>query len=66
MDYYNTLVSLAKLASENSKNEYSIIDYAFGFVPVKNGENKVKEVGNDFFKISHWLLNEMETSNGES
>lgn len=62
MDYYNTLVSLAELASENTNNEYSITDYAFGFIPFKNGENKVQEVGNDFFSIAHWLLIEAENN----
>lgn len=59
MKYYNTLVSLAELASENG-NEYSITDYAFGFIPFKNGENKVQEVGNTFIDIAQWLLKEME------
>lgn len=66
MDYYNTLVSLAKLASENTNNEYSVTDYAFGFIPFKNGENKVQEVGNSFIDIAHWLLNEMENNHGKS
>lgn len=61
MKYYNTLISLAELASENG-NEYSITDYAFGFIPFKNGENKTQEIGNDFFSIAHWLLIEAEVS----
>ena len=59
MKCYNILVSLAELASENGNSEYSIIDYAFGYIPFKNGENKVQEVGNNFIDIAHWLLNEM-------
>lgn len=59
MKYYDTLVSLAELASENG-NTYSITDYAFGFIPFKNGENKVQEVGNDFSSVARWLLNEAE------
>ena len=44
MDYYEILVSLAKIAGENGKNSYSVVDYALGFIPFKNGENKVQEV----------------------
>lgn len=62
MNYYETLVSLVELASKNG-NTYSITDYALGFIPFKNGENKVQEVGNDFFSIAHWLLDEAETNN---
>ena len=62
MEYYKILVSLAELASKNG-NTYSITDYAFGFIPFKNGENKVREIGDKFLDIAHWLLNEMETNN---
>ena len=60
MKYYETLVSLAEIASENGKNTYSITDYAFGFIPFKNGKNMVQEVGNNFFSIANWLLSEAE------
>lgn len=62
MDCYKILLSLAELASADGKNEYIITDYAFGFIPFKNGENKVQEIGNNFFNIAHWLLNEMENN----
>ena len=58
MKYYKILVSLAEIAGENGKNTYDIIDYALGFIPFKNGENKVQEVGDNFIDIAHWLLNE--------
>ncbi len=61
MKYYKTLVLLAELASKNG-NAYSITDYAFGFIPFKNGENKVQEIGDRFFDIAHWLLNEAENN----
>lgn len=52
----------AELASKNG-NTYSVTDFAFGFIPFKNGENKVQEIGSDFLNIAHWLLNEMEEKN---
>lgn len=62
MECYKILLSLAELASKNG-NTYSITDYAFGFIPFKNGENKVREVGDKFLSIAHWLLNEAEANN---
>lgn len=62
MECYKILLSLAELASKNG-NTYSITDYAFGFIPFKNGENKVQEVGDKFLNIAHWLLNEAEANN---
>lgn len=62
MHYYKTLVSLAEIAGENGINTYSITDCAFGFIPFKNGENKVQEVGRDFISVAHWLLNEAEAN----
>lgn len=61
MKYYEVLVSLAELASKNG-NIYSITDYAFGFIPFKNGENKVQEIGDKFLDIAHWLLYEIEAT----
>ena len=58
MKYYEALVLLAEVASESGKNTYKVTDYALGFIPFKNGENKVKEVGNDFLSIAHWLTSE--------
>ena len=62
MGFYETLVFLAELAGKNGNNTYSITDYAFGFIPFKNGENKVSEVGNSFTKIARWLLDEAENN----
>jgi hypothetical protein len=62
MECYKILLSLAELASTNG-NTYSITDYAFGFIPFKNGENKVQEVGDKFLNIAHWLLYEAEANN---
>ena len=62
MECYKILLSLAEFASTNG-NTYSITDYAFGFIPFKNGENKVQEVGDKFLNIAHWLLDEAEANN---
>ena len=56
--YYKALALLAELAGDCGDNKYSVTDYAFGFIPFKNGENKVKEVGNGFTEIAHWLIDE--------
>lgn len=58
MKYYNTLALLAEIAGEYGENTYSVTDFAFGFIPFKNGENKSKEVGIEFDKIAHWLIDE--------
>lgn len=60
MDVYLILVDLAKLATATGKGTYSITDYACGFIPFKNGENKVSEVGTSFLSIARWLLDEIE------
>ena len=60
MKHYEILVSLTELASADGNNKYNITDFAFGFIPFKNGENKTEEVGNDFFNIARWLINEAE------
>ena len=57
--YYETLMLLAKIAEEHGEDKYDITDFAFGFIPFKNGENKTKEIGNDFVNIARWLLNEI-------
>ena len=57
--HYEALVLLAKIAEERTGNKYGITDFAFGFIPFKNDENKVKEVGDDFVNIAHWLLDEL-------
>lgn len=56
--YYKALALLAELAGEYGNNTYSVTDYALGFIPFKNGENKIKEVGNGFDEIAHWLIEE--------
>lgn len=59
MKYYKILASLAEIASENG-NSYNVTDYACGFIPFKNGKNKVQEIGHDFFSVARWLLDEAE------
>lgn len=59
MKYYKILALLAEIASENG-NDYSVTDYACGFIPFKNGKNKVQEIGHDFFSVARWLLDEAE------
>lgn len=56
--YYEVLALLAEIAGEYDENEYSITTYAFGYIPFKNGENKINEVGNKFIDVAQWLLSE--------
>lgn len=61
MDKYIEVISLlAELAGEYGDNTYSVHTYALGYIPFKNGENKVNEVGNKFIDVAHWLLDESE------
>ncbi|MBQ8527242.1 MAG: hypothetical protein IJ429_02095 [Lachnospiraceae bacterium] len=60
--YYKALELLAELAGEYGENEYSITDYVFGFIPFKNGKNVSKDVGTEFAKIAHWLIDESVTN----
>ena len=60
--YYEILVQLAEMAEEYGSNKYSIMDFALGAIPFKNGENKAKEVGTSFIEISRWLLDETENN----
>lgn len=60
MDVYPILTQLAALATATEKGTYTVTDYALGFIPFKNGENKVTEVGNSFLSIARWLLDELE------
>ena len=60
--YYEILVQLAEMAEECGSNKYSIMDFALGAIPFKNGENKAKEVGTSFIEISRWLLDETENN----
>ena len=57
---YNALKQLAEITGEYTNNTYEIVDYALGFIPFKNGVNKVNEVGNDFISITRWLICEAE------
>lgn len=56
--YYKALALLAEIAGEYGVNEYSVTDCVFGFITFKNGENKSKEVGIEFDKVAHWLIDE--------
>lgn len=56
--YYEALALLAELAGDYGDNTYSVTDYAMGFIPFKNGENRVMEVGNQFTEVAHWLIDE--------
>lgn len=56
--YYKSLELLAEIAGEYGDNRYSVTDFAFGFIPFKNGENKSKEVGIEFSDVAHWLIDE--------
>ena len=62
--YYEILVQLAEIAEEFGSNKYSILDFASGAIPFKNGENKAEEVGTSFLEISRWLLDEAENNFG--
>lgn len=64
--YYKTLELLTEIAMEHGKNEYSVTDFAFGFIPFKNGENKSKEVGISFADVAHWLIEEGKNNFEES
>ena len=56
--YYKTLQLLAEIAEDYGTDTYSVTNFAFGFVPFKNGENKSKEVGIEFSDVAHWLIDE--------
>lgn len=60
--YYEALKLLAELAGEYGDNTYKIVDFALGFIPFKNGENKSKEVGIDYNSIARWLIDEGEAN----
>ena len=61
MDKYGEAIALlAELAGEYGDDTYSVQTYALGYIPFKNGENKVNEVGNKFVDIARWLLDESE------
>lgn len=56
--YYEALALLAELAGEYGNNTYSVTDYAMGFIPFKNRENKAGVVGVQFSEVAHWLIDE--------
>ena len=64
--YYEAITLLAELAGEYGDNTYSVQTYALGYIPFKNGENKINEVGNKFIDIAHWLLDESEKNFNDS
>lgn len=57
---FQILTSLSEIAGETEKNKYEVIDFAFGFIPFKNGVNMSQEIGNSFLRIARWLLDETE------
>ena len=59
---YNALKQLAEIAGEYGDNRYDIVDCDLGFIPFKNGVNKVEEVGNDFGSVARWLIWEGEVN----
>lgn len=58
--YIEAITLLAELAGEYGNNTYTVQPYALGYIPFKNGENMVNEVGTKFIDIAHWLLDESE------
>ena len=66
VNHYEIITQLAELAGEHGENTYSVQTYALGYIPFKNGENKVNEIGNKFTDIAHWLLNEAEKNFNEN
>jgi len=64
--YYEALALLAELAGEYGDNTYSITTCALGYIPFKNGENKINEVGNKFIDVARWLLDEAENNFNDS
>lgn len=64
--YIEAITLLAELAGEYGDNTYSVQTYALGYIPFKNGENMVSEVGTKFVDIAHWLLDESEKNFNDS
>ena len=64
--YYEVITLLAELAGEYGDNTYSVSSCALGYIPFKNGENKVNEAGSKFTDVAHWLLDESEKNLNES
>ena len=53
---------LAELAGEYDDNTYSVQTCALGYIPFKNGENKVNEVGSKYVDVARWLIDESEVN----
>ena len=64
--YIEAITLLTELAGEYGDNTYSVQTYALGYIPFKNGENMVNEVGTKFVDIAHWLLDESEKNFNDS
>lgn len=64
--YCEAIALLAELAGEYGDNTYSVQTYALGYIPFKNGENKVNEVGNKYIDVARWLLDESEKNFNET
>ena len=64
--YIEAITLLAELAGEYGDNTYSVQTYALGYIPFKNGENKINEVGNKFIDVARWLLDESEKNFNDS
>ena len=63
MDYEKVLEHLINIINAKSDDNYTVVPYAFGFILFKNNVNMVGEVSDNFYKISHYLLNEIENIN---
>ena len=64
--YYEILTLLSEIAGEYGENTYSVQTYALGYIPFKNSENKINDVGNKFIDVARWLLEESEKNFNES
>lgn len=64
--YIEAIALLAELAGEYGDNTYSVQTYALGYIPFKNGENKINEAGSKFVDVARWLLDESERNFNES
>ena len=60
--YIEVITLLAELAGEYGDNTYSVTYCALGYIPFKNGENKVNEVGTKFVDVARWLIDESENN----
>ena len=56
--YYETLTFLAEVATYSGPDEYSVVNFALGFIPIKNGVSMTDTIGKGFLQIARWLLDE--------